>query len=115
MTMKQPCVFKVLTKRHTGSSHEHTELTIKWDGMTEDDLYALAARALIHDFQATAVKSKQALPDRVTVDAACAVRRESAALIQYDPSRLKINVKVDKQLEAALKSLTPDELAALLG
>jgi hypothetical protein len=104
---------KVLTKRKTGSSHEETDLTICWDGISPEQMKKLAQIAIVHNWQALAAKSTTQLPEKARIIAAETVHEPAYCLIPFAP-RAKVKTSIDDQLEALLAELTPEQLAAFL-
>lgn len=105
---------RILTKRQTGC-HVESDVTIKWDGITTEQLYKLAQIALIHNLQSKIYK--KLLRDdleRIVVHAASAVHEPTYCLVEFAPGRATREVKLDKTLEKLLANLTADELKALL-
>jgi hypothetical protein len=111
--MHDTTVIKVLTKRKTGSSHEETDLTICWDGISPEQMKKLAQIAIVHNWQANAVRSSTQLPEKARIIAADTVHEPAYCLIPFAP-RAKVKTSVDDQLDALLSQLSPDQLAALL-
>jgi hypothetical protein len=104
---------RILTKRQTGC-HVESDVTIKWDGITTEQLYKLAQIALIHNLQSK-IHKKIIRDDleRIVVHAAASVHEPTYCLVEFAPGRATKEVKIDKQLEKLLANLTEDELKAL--
>lgn len=88
------------TRIKTGAPKQATNLTIEWDGMTEDDIRDLAQQSLVIKLQGGWRKDK-AVPDEASIKA-----------VDH-----KIGTRAPKRpfdLAAALASLSPEDRAAVL-
>ncbi|MBT9145976.1 MAG: hypothetical protein DDT42_01855 [candidate division WS2 bacterium] len=110
--MNNTTKIKILTKRKCGSSHEETDLTINWDGVTPEHLRILAHIAIVHNWQSNAFKSKESLPTEVTIEAKDAVHEPASCLQRFSPDQLKQQL-FDKKIDKILKELTPEQLFKL--
>ena len=112
--MHDTTVIKVLTKRKTANSHEETDLTICWDGISPEQMKKLAQIALVHNWQARAATASNKLPEKDVIIAATAVHEPAYCLIPFAP-RAKVKDPIVDQLDKLLAELTPEQLVALLG
>lgn len=90
---------EVTTRPAAGAEAVKTNLTLNWDGMTEDDLRALAQQALIVKLQGT--WRKNGIPEEATVNV---VEHKVGTRAPRGP----VNVA------AAVAALSPEEKRALL-
>ncbi len=104
--------FKVLTRKHEKGSHYPTELTINWEGCTEEDLRTIARHALIHEFQARQFKREGPIPEKETIVAKAWVDKTPVMHCKYTPPPPKAN-KAMIELENALALLSREEVKAL--
>lgn len=98
--MNTKTIAEVVTKPAAGAEGVTTNLTINWEGMTEDDMRALAQQALIVKIQAGWRKNGIPSGD-VEVNAA-----------DYKPGTRQPRKPAD--LKALLAAMSPEERAALL-
>lgn len=119
---------KILLQRRHGLSHEEVDVTICWDGISEEDIKFLASQCLIHNLKAK-VKAgfyQNSLPEFIEIMAAWEVHHgepESGHLLLNAPKAWKsgedkVKVKVEKisaaeEFEAQLSKLSAAERAAL--
>lgn len=90
---------EVTTRPAAGAEPVKTSLTLNWDGMTEDDLRALAQQALIVKLQSG--WRKNGIPEEATVNV----------------TEHKVGTRAPRgpvNIESAVKNLNADEKAALV-